>query len=373
MSLLGINQVLYLTKVQYVCTSKIDKGEELNLYETLSALETHSMLWLLGWIVEPNTAQICFAKQFHLKNLHWLFPIPQDSKTKDVKKRLLKGEMKSVRLAWKSYNSKASILLNGSTMSITRIKGATFFSYHIPSDYKVGVVKIAGIKLSETFLIISKIKAFFLNIHISEMKKNNVTNLYYLTNMKNIILAVMTILITSCGGYKTERARPVDSVVASILKNKMQEYDATSGIVIIKSVGTDNVIACVGDTTISYKSDLAKTLIKEKGKVKPMQILTFVNDVAKRSDEDSLKKSMRQFVTHGLGKKANPEYIWVAGMAGTTEQKDGTYWADFCGFYTQYTIMVAIQRKDIPVSGGAMAGSIFKEVVEYIANKADYN
>lgn len=150
LSLLGINQVLYLTKVQYVCTSKIDEGEELNLYETLSALQTHSMLWLLGWIVEPNTAQICFAKQFHLKNPHWLFPIPQDSKTKDVKKRLLKGEMKSVRLAWKSYNSKASILLNGSTMSITRIKGATFFSYHIPSDYKAGVVKIAGIKFSET-------------------------------------------------------------------------------------------------------------------------------------------------------------------------------------------------------------------------------
>lgn len=150
MLLLGINQVLYLTKLQYVCTSKIDKGEELNLYETLSALQTHSMLWLLGWIVEPNTAQICFAKQFHLKNPHWLFPIPQDSKTKDAKKRLLKGEMKSVRLAWKSYNSKASILLNGSTMSITRNKSATFFSYHIPSDYKVGVVKIAGIKLSET-------------------------------------------------------------------------------------------------------------------------------------------------------------------------------------------------------------------------------
>lgn len=98
--------------------------------------------------------------------------------------------------------------------------------------------------------------------------------------MKNIILAVIAILITSCGGYKTEKARPVDSVVASILKDKMQEYDATSGIVIIKSVGTGNVIACVGDTAISYKSDLAKTLIKETGKVKPMQILTFVNDIA---------------------------------------------------------------------------------------------
>ena len=205
------------------------------------------------------------------------------------------------------------------------------------------------------------------------MKRFNVTNLYYLANMKYPILAVMAILITSCGSHRTERARPVDSVVTSILKDKMQEYDAISGLVIIKSIGTGNIITCVGDTAISYKSELARTLMKEKSKVKPMQILTFVNDVAKRSDEDSLKKSMRQFVTHGFGKKANPEYIWVAGMAGTTKQKDGTYWADFCGFYTNYSIMVAIQRKDIPVSGGAMAGSIFKEVVEYIANKPNYN
>ena len=205
------------------------------------------------------------------------------------------------------------------------------------------------------------------------MKRFNVTNLYYLANMKYPILAVMAILITSCGSHRTERARPVDSVVTSILKDKMQEYDAISGLVIIKSIGTGNIITCVGDTAISYKSELARTLMKEKSKVKPMQILTFVNDVAKRSDKDSLKMPMRHFVTDGLGKKANPEYIWVAGMAGTTKQKDGTYWADFCGFYTNYSIMAAIQRKDIPVSGGAMAGSIFKEVVEYIANKADYN
>lgn len=193
--------------------------------------------------------------------------------------------------------------------------------------------------------------------------------------MKQILFTIIaTLFITSCGNHNTaEKAKPIDSVVTSILKDKMQEYDAMSGVVIIKSVGTGNIVACVGDTAISYKSDLAKTLTKETGKVKPMQILTFVNDVAKRSDKDSLKMAMRHFVTDGLGKKANSEYIWVAGMAGTTKQKDGTYWADFCGFYPNYSIMVAIQRKEIPVSGGAMAGSIFKEVVEYIANKADYN
>lgn len=78
-------------------------------------------------------------------------------------------------------------------------------------------------------------------------------------------------------------------------------------------------------------------------------------------------------LTYGLGKKTNPKYIEVAGMAGTTKQKNGTYWTDFCGFYTNYSIMVAIQRKDIPVSGSAMSGSIFKEVVEYITNKTDCN
>ncbi len=49
------------------------------------------------------------------------------------------------------------------------------------------------------------------------MKRFNVTNLYYLANMKYPILAVMAILITSCGSHRTERARPVDSVVTSIL------------------------------------------------------------------------------------------------------------------------------------------------------------
>ena len=82
--------------------------------------------------------------------------------------------------------------------------------------------------------------------------------------MKQILFTIIaTLFITSCGNHNTaEKAKPIDSVVTSILKDKMQEYDATSGIVIIKSVGTGNIIACVGDTTISYKSDLAKTLIK---------------------------------------------------------------------------------------------------------------
>ena len=60
--------------------------------------------------------------------------------------------------------------------------------------------------------------------------------------MKNIILAVIAILITSCGGYKTEKARPVDSVVASILKDKMQEYDATSGIVRATTILTRQLV-----------------------------------------------------------------------------------------------------------------------------------
>lgn len=61
--------------------------------------------------------------------------------------------------------------------------------------------------------------------------------------MKQVLFTIIaTLFIISCGSHKTEeRIKPVDSVVTSILKDKMQEYDATSGIVIIKSVKTDNV------------------------------------------------------------------------------------------------------------------------------------
>ena len=53
----SVNQVIYLSKVQYTCHDKIQRGEDLNTYEILSAYQTHTNLWLFGWLFSANTGK----------------------------------------------------------------------------------------------------------------------------------------------------------------------------------------------------------------------------------------------------------------------------------------------------------------------------
>lgn len=107
--------------------------------------------------------------------------------------------------------------------------------------------------------------------------------------------------------------------------------------------------------------------------VPPMLTLALVNKIAANEGNDSLKSALRYAVTDGLGMKANTDKTEVAGISGTTRQEDGSYMAEFCGYFPfknpKYSIIVAIHKKDIPVSGGAMAGSVFKEIAEYLITK----
>ena len=107
--------------------------------------------------------------------------------------------------------------------------------------------------------------------------------------------------------------------------------------------------------------------------VPPMLTLALVNKTAANTGNDSLKSALRYAVTDGLGIKANTDKTEVAGISGTTRQEDGSYMAEFCGYFPfknpQYSIIVAIHKKDIPVSGGAMAGSVFREIAEYLSNR----
>ena len=149
--LLAANQMLYLTVVQFKCTDKIDSGRDLNLYEKLSAYQTHTNLWLFGWVIEPNTAELCFCKQFHIKQPIHLYNLPkEDSYLKSVRANYTKP----VRLAWKSYSSKASIYLNGSTVTkhYDEEGGYEYYEYSIPADYSPGIIQIKGITISETVL-----------------------------------------------------------------------------------------------------------------------------------------------------------------------------------------------------------------------------
>lgn len=106
--------------------------------------------------------------------------------------------------------------------------------------------------------------------------------------------------------------------------------------------------------------------------VPPMLTLALVNKIAANEGNDSLKSALRYAVTDGLGIKANTDKTKVAGITGTTKQEDGSYWAEFCGYFPydnpKYSIIVAIHKRDIPVSGGAMAGDVFREIVNLLWN-----
>ena len=65
--------------------------------------------------------------------------------------------------------------------------------------------------------------------------------------------------------------------------------------------------------------------------------------------------------------------IEVAGKTGTIQLYDNSYIADFCGYFPadkpQYSVIISIHKDSLPASGGAMAGNIFKEIVEYMTQK----
>ena len=105
--------------------------------------------------------------------------------------------------------------------------------------------------------------------------------------------------------------------------------------------------------------------------VLPMRTLEFVNKIAANTENDSLKSVMRYTVTNGQGKPANTDMVEIAGMAGTTVQDCDSYLAEFCGYFPygkpRYSMIVAIHKMEPPASGGAMEGSVFKAIAEYIA------
>lgn len=129
------------------------------------------------------------------------------------------------------------------------------------------------------------------------------------------------------------------------------------------------IYSMTGDTT----SLIVSANHGEWATVPPMLTLALVNKIAANEGNDSLKSALRYAVTDGLGIKANTDKTEVAGISGTTRQEDGSYMAEFCGYFPfkkpQYSIIVAIHKKYIPVSGGAMAGSAFKDIAEYMITK----
>lgn len=98
--------------------------------------------------------------------------------------------------------------------------------------------------------------------------------------------------------------------------------------------------------------------------------------IASKSNIDSLKRALGYNITDGLGKPAYSDKVKIAGMQGTAQLEDGSYVVEFCAYFPvdnpQYTIIVSINKMELPVSGGLMAGNVFRQIVEYINYSIKY-
>ncbi len=104
-------------------------------------------------------------------------------------------------------------------------------------------------------------------------------------------------------------------------------------------------------------------------KTTPLQTLKFYNDIAK-DKTNKVKEALYFCVNEGLGKQAASEKASVAGATGTSKISENEYAVEFCGYFPadvpKYSIIVRMNKKGLPVSGGLMAGSVFKDIVDYM-------
>ncbi len=169
------------------------------------------------------------------------------------------------------------------------------------------------------------------------------------------------------GGYgkMTVRQAFAQNSVVGIYKMAVKAFDGNMEEYFNK---VREIYSMTGDTT----SLIVFANHGEWATVPPMLTLALVNEIAANTGNDSLKSALRYAVTDGLGMKANTDKTEVAGISGTIQQEDGSYMAEFCGYFPydnpKYSIIVAIHKRDTPVSGGAMAGDVFKEIVNLLWN-----
>ena len=150
-------------------------------------------------------------------------------------------------------------------------------------------------------------------------------------------------------------------------------------------------------------TSLAWFCIGYNQRISPIQMLTFYNaianngkmvkptlykgeteiinpQIASKANIDSLQMALVKVVTEGLGKPAQAEKVQVAGVSGgcqiSTEEDNSEgkmnteYSVEYCGYFPaknpKYSIIVSINKVGLPASGNLMAGSVFKEIVNYI-------
>ena len=130
-------------------------------------------------------------------------------------------------------------------------------------------------------------------------------------------------------------------------------------------------LACNSSIAVAKATQMAGVEVMDS-LVTPLEMLKLFNDIIKN---DSLKSALRYYITDGLGQQASSNKVEVAGFSGrSTISVDNSekpeYAVEFIGYFPadapKYSIIVSMNKKGLPASGGLMAGSVFKDIVDCI-------
>ena len=125
-------------------------------------------------------------------------------------------------------------------------------------------------------------------------------------------------------------------------------------------------LACNSSIAVAKATQMASVETVDS-LVTPLEMLKLFNGIIKN---DSLKSALRYYITDGLGKQASSDKVEVAGFSGRKTISEDEYAVEFIGYFPsdapKYSIIVSMNKKGLPASGGLMAGSVFKDIVNCI-------
>lgn len=154
-------------------------------------------------------------------------------------------------------------------------------------------------------------------------------------------------------------------------------YGYTVNMPILHTLTFFNAIANDGKMVAPY---FVKEISREGEMLKSFSPTIMKNQICSPSTLSTIKSMMLQVVEdkeHGTGRIVKSDYVRIAGKTGTArygysrESKAYRHQVSFCGFFPyespQYTCIVFIRNPSRGiVSGGGMAGTVFREIAERV-------
>ena len=97
--------------------------------------------------------------------------------------------------------------------------------------------------------------------------------------------------------------------------------------------------------------------------------ITVINEqIASPEHIRMLQQGLEHCVSEGMYKKAGSELVDVAACGRRLQINDTAYRLELCGYFPvknpQYTIMVVMEKENLPASAGGMCGPLFRRIEE---------